>query len=470
MEVTDMCARICRHVLLVSAGIILSLVSTSHGYVIVVNYDNHPDLEKAKEYDLTIGNERFERTDGSFDRELYKSYVAKASRELAEQHYLAYLQDVDESFQRAAVYARLGDLFNGITDAHVATTIDRGKARMYYRKALEAEPKRVGWATLHARGFFATDANTDEQRFASYMDYYQWLLSIDEKKLKENWLPTRPAREVTPPRQEDEMHRKRRERFEQSGAKSPARPRASGAGFLGDIKEQAEVTAYNLVHNAKGRMGIDPQTHQWSQGRAIQHLIMLVERFPGTSVAERAKAELARLASDVADEALSVLEDDLNAYWRTAFLPTASRVDANEPYILDLVGCRFLLPPGRLHTEETFTWLAQQRGDHLAWDGAFVMPTGSRLAVAPPTMPGTLNVVTDQWSVGYELPKGAVFPYHLWLIAKSGRRYVLRVTAVRPEGVKFYYRTVTNKEFEARARAAAAPRPEGKSSPPQSTR
>lgn len=315
-------ARICRRMLRVSVGIILSLVGTSHASVIVVNYDNHPDLKKAKEYDLTVDPKSVRRPDGSFDRELYDSYVAKASRELAEQHYLAYLQDVDESFQRAAVYARLGDLFNGITSAHVATTLDRDKARTYYRKALEAEPERIGWATLHARGFFATDANTNEQRFASYMDYYEWLLSIDEKTLKEKGLPTRPPGtrlpEVRPVPELDEAHQelaaqmKKRMRMAQLEKKRPAQSQSGKGGFLGLIKSQAETTASNLVHNALGRMAIDPQTGQWSEARAIEHLIMLVERFPGASVAERAKGELARITSGVVADAVSALEDNLD--------------------------------------------------------------------------------------------------------------------------------------------------------------
>jgi len=321
-----MSAGACWRVLLVSAGIVLYLAGASHAYVVVVNYDNHPDLEKAKEYDLTVENKRFERADGSFDRELYKSYVAKASRELAEKHYLAYLQDVTDSFQRAAVYARLGDLFNGSTDAHVATAIDRDKARTYYRKALEAEPERIGWATLHARGFFATDANTAEQRFASYMDYYQWLLSIDEKTLKERALPTRPPR-AHPAPEPDEVTKNFRSQFE---TKPRPRPQSGESGMLGFIKAQAETTARNLIHETVGRMAIDPETTLWSEARAIEHLIMLVERFPDASVAERAKAELARIASAVADDALSISDDGLNVNVPAASLPTSSHVDTNQ--------------------------------------------------------------------------------------------------------------------------------------------
>jgi hypothetical protein len=380
---------------------------------------------------------------------------------------LAYLQDVNDSFQRAAVYARLGDLFDGITDPRVAATTDTSKARMYYRKALEAEPERIGWATLHARGFFATDANTPEARFASYMDYYQWLLAIDEKTLKEKLLPTRPARKAAPAPPEDEMRRKMRERFQ--AAARPG-PQTRGEGFLGEIKSRAETAAHNLVNEATGQMALDPTAHLRSRERAIRYLRVLRERFPGTSVAEHASAELTKIARDPGDDLLVALENRLDARWRRAFIPTASHADANDPHILDLLRGRVLLPPARLHTEATFTYLSRQGRDYLAWDDAFVVPNGYQLAVVHPTMPGTRNVARDQWSVNYELPQSVVDPYHLWLTATSGRRYLLHVTAVKPEGVSFFYRSVTNEEFQAETRAAAVPETNGKEKPPEGTR
>ncbi len=460
-----MCARIYWRVLLVSVGMIACLASVSQGNV--VNYDNHPDLEKAKEYDLTLDSKRFVRPDGSIDHELYQSYVAKASRELAEKHYLAYLQDVNDSFQRAAVYARLGELFDGGAHPRVGTPVDRNKARTYFRKALEAEPERIGMATLQARGFLATDGNTPEERFASYTGYYQWLLSIDEKTLKEKFLPTRPARKVAPGAQEDETLRKYRKQME---AAMRSRPESGEGGFLGLIKGQIETTAHNLVEQAAGLMALDPAAHWRSRERAIRYLRLLVDRFPGTPVVGRAEAELARIAQNPADDLLVALGNGFDARWRRAFLPIASRVDANEPCILDLASGQTLLAPARLHTQETFTYLAQRGGDYLAWDDAFVVPQDAQLSVVHPTMPGALKVVKDQWSVRYELPPGVVDPYHLWLRTKRGQKYLLRVAGVKPEGVRLAYRGVTDGEFEAETGAAAQPRAKGQSGTPEGIR
>jgi hypothetical protein len=122
------------------------------------------------------------------------------------------------------------------------------------------------------------------------------------------------------------------------------------------------------------------------------------------------------------------------------------------------------------HGGDLFAYLAQRRGDHLAWDGAFVVANGSQLAVANPPSPLALNVVRDQWSASYELPKGVVLPCHLWLSAKSGQKYLLRVIAVKPEGVSFFYRSATEEELAAETRAAAAPATKGKDEPAPSTR
>ncbi len=288
---------------LATAALLLCASRVSFALVNVVNYDNHPDLEKAKEYDLTIGNERFRRADGSFDQEQYRAYQAGANRELAEQYYLAYLQDVDESFQRAAVYARLGEMFSGSANPSVATSIDKDKARRYYRKALEAEPERIGWPTLQARGFLAVDADNLEERFASYMDYYQWLLSIDAQTLKEKALPTRPPgthrARIDPGPELNEAQKKRAARMKESMAQAekqrPAQSHSSEYGMVAFLQTHGETTARNLIHEAVGRMAIDPETGLLSEARAIQHLLMLVERFPGESVAERAKLELERV-------------------------------------------------------------------------------------------------------------------------------------------------------------------------------
>ena len=87
---------------------------------LIVNYDDNLNLRKAMEYDLTVDSKIFLRPDGRTDIAMYRSYVGRASRELAEKHYLAYLDEIKEPWQRARVYAKLSDLYSGNVRHEVA--------------------------------------------------------------------------------------------------------------------------------------------------------------------------------------------------------------------------------------------------------------------------------------------------------------------------------------------------------------
>lgn len=430
-------------------GLLLCLGSTSSGLVRVVNYDNHPALAKAKEYDLTMDLKKLYKPDGTFDKELYHSYVARADRALAEKYYLEYLEDVNESFQRAAVCARLGEMFSGSVSHHVATRWDRSKARMYYGKALEAEPERIGWPTLQARGFFATDANSPEAQFESYMDYYEWLLSLDEKKIREKGLPTRPPRAISPAKELDPMRERMRKRFEEQMQTMP-RPKTAGGGFLEFIKGQADVTAHNLVHRATGRMAYDPMTRMWSRDRAVKYLLVLAERFPGTSAAERAKARLAETTAEIVGDMLAPFRNELNERGDLAFIPAVQHAVAwGEPFFFDLKAGKFTPTPGYLHSEKAYSYLKKQGGDYLAWDGSLITLPDDRIHAVRATSPGLIGENRRRWSISYGIAEELVCPYDLWFIAEDGRKYLLRVAGVRPEGMHLFYRRVTDEEFES---------------------
>jgi tetratricopeptide (TPR) repeat protein len=458
-----MCDRCLRIGFAVSA-VVLFLVSVSPAYVIVQNYDNHPALSKAKQYDLTFDNKELRKADGSFNEELYKSYVAQASRQLAEKYYLAYLEDVKDSFQRAAVYARLGDLYNGITSPHVATSVDRDKARLYYRKALEAEPERIGWATLHARGFFATDGASVEEQFTSYMDYYGWLQSIDADTLAKKMLPVCPPREVPAKKEDSEMRRKFTEAF-----RARPVPPSSTQGFLGVIKAQADTTARDLVHQATGRLAVDPGTGLWSRALAVKYLLVLTQRFPDSSVAERAKPALEEVTTDVADDMLLLFEDEMDERWALGFIPAVPyAVARGEAFFFDLREGKLAETGGLLHSEKVYADLSARGGDYLAWDGALITLPHDQLLAAHGASQGQMGENKRRWSVSYGLPEKVVFPYDVWLIARGNRRYLIRLAGVRSEGLHIYYRKVTDEEFQSArpAEQMAAPRKAKESSVP----
>jgi len=137
------------------------------------NYDGNPNLAKAMEYDLEMNGG---------DEE-------KADRAKAERYYLEYLKDVNESFQKARVYAQLGALYATAINRRLGEKPDWEKARMYFRKVLEVEPERIGKPTMRTRTMLASMEETRQGRIRERINIYEWLTSIDEKKVKDMWLP-----------------------------------------------------------------------------------------------------------------------------------------------------------------------------------------------------------------------------------------------------------------------------------------
>jgi len=164
-----------RHILC-SAVMLVCLCWQASASLSLQNYDNHPDLAKAMEYDL-------EQNHSDYD---------KGDRALAEKYYLAYLEDANDSFQKARVYGQLGVMYATSINLQKGDKPDLGKSRAYFRKVLEIEPERIGWATIRARTMLASMEETELARIRGRMDVYEWVRSIDEEKIKRLWLPLRP--------------------------------------------------------------------------------------------------------------------------------------------------------------------------------------------------------------------------------------------------------------------------------------
>lgn len=140
----------------------------------IKNYENDPNMAKAMEYDL-----------GFCD-------YNEADRVKAEKYYLEYLKDVNESFQKARVYAHIGALYATGFDIRKGEKADYDKARYYFRKVLELEPNRIDWATIQARTMLASMEESRESRIRARMDVYEWLSGIDAEKIRRLWLPLTP--------------------------------------------------------------------------------------------------------------------------------------------------------------------------------------------------------------------------------------------------------------------------------------
>jgi tetratricopeptide (TPR) repeat protein len=275
---------------------------------LIVNYDNNPNLQKAMEYDMTIDPAVFYKEDGGIDMELYRSYLAKANRELAEKHYLAYLEEVKEPFQRVRVYAKLSELYSGGVSPEVAphpTAKDIEKALEYCRKAMAEAPEAVSFATLSIRGTL-TRLPDRENEFHALGDYYRWLLSIDEQKIINNWLPLRPGND---------------------------RPSQHA---VDDLLETARIHAGGMASNLVD-LAVNLGRAKWQKPSPVKgqpteydpcYLLEIIEKFPGTKAQELAKMEVAKLNLIIAGEHLkqvpSAEKEKPVAAKETRVLPAAS--------------------------------------------------------------------------------------------------------------------------------------------------
>ena len=279
--------------LMVCAGCLLTGVAfSSH----IVNYDNHPDLEKAMQYDMSIP----------------EADVTKASRELAEKHYLAYLKDVNESetFQQARVYVKLGDMFYGrVVQEVLDSDKDRNrkedykKAQMYYRMALAKEPNRICRGLINARAALSTLELEGGQRLDGMLDYYAWVTSIDRDTLKTSILPAYPQRII-----DQQVARREAERLAREKVLAELRrmQRENGHEFqklksgvesaadrlMMMLSSQEEVTRINYIHEAKSWAGDE---RGFSFVFAIENLQKAIKRFPDSDLAKDAKKEVAYL-------------------------------------------------------------------------------------------------------------------------------------------------------------------------------
>jgi len=157
---------------------VLCVCGTAGAWSMLRNYDNDPDLAAAMRYDSEVNK--------GATRE-------GASQSLAEKHYLAYLTRAKDPDQRARVYVQLGVLFSTNWNKEAGESPDYAKAREYFQHALREAPESVGCPMLRARLGLATPLQTAEECLAIRLDAYRWIESIDEKKIAEKWLRSRPG-------------------------------------------------------------------------------------------------------------------------------------------------------------------------------------------------------------------------------------------------------------------------------------
>ncbi|HUT31186.1 MAG TPA: hypothetical protein VMX13_15430 [Sedimentisphaerales bacterium] len=220
------------------------------------NYDNDPDLARALEHDPE-----------------YAPDPNKASRAEAEKYYMAYLEKDIPSFQRAKVYCQLGVMYTTTASRERGEERDREKAEKYFRKVLELEPERIGRATIRARTMLSSLHSLPKaEKISRGLEYYEWLSSLDDEKIRSKWLPNSPG--------ETEI------------------PSLKMRALRNSVPAASRTLAKNTVSRAA------------SMPNADILLSEIINRFPDKEIAEFARQKLKVRVDKLANEGLDMLAKD----------------------------------------------------------------------------------------------------------------------------------------------------------------
>ncbi len=222
----------------------------------IQNYENDPDLTKAMFYDLE-----------------YTKDKTNADRANAEKYYLAYLEKDLPNFQKAKVYCQLGVMYATAFTPTRGEKPDYKKAVKYFEKVLELEPERIGRETIRARTMlYSSPVFSSEERIAKGLKVYEWLISLDEDKIRELVLPSAP-----------------------------------GESAISDLKLKS---LSNYIPNVESGTAINVIGYTRSLPDRLLALMAINKRFPDTEIAEYAVKAIDKLSSKVADELIENIDGD----------------------------------------------------------------------------------------------------------------------------------------------------------------
>lgn len=388
------------------------LTGAAFGEDSTADNDKHPDLQKAMEYDLTMNMNRFIMPDGEIDHDAHASYVARADREMAEKHYLAYLEDVTEPTERARIYDRLGRLFAGAVSQEVKGKTDVNKAMQYYKKVVDEAPDAVNMVTMNARAGLTRDPElSPEQSFYAGLEYYEWLASIDEEKIRES-MPSQNLEGF-----EKQMADEAVERMLEMCQRQAVR---IGTGLV----DRAEMLG-QMEAQRQGRLGdVDPK-----------YFLMLLERYPqGRSRLYLERRLNALFSDDVIDAHLSRWSDEQMSPEQPGeviFIPAkAIAQEHGKPFVLDLTHKMLIeLTPDDHGYHSISKELAELGLVGIAWDDSLIA-YGDAVVLTDTKEP--LEKAGDN---SYKLSERIELPLALRIQQTDGQRHLITITAIQDDGI-----------------------------------
>jgi hypothetical protein len=426
------------------------------------NYANHPELAKAMQ----------------FDPETNGCDMKKADRAKAEYHYLRYLEDVNDSFQRARVYCQLGAMYAVTYNRQKGEQKDRAKARAYYRKVLENEPNRIGRPTIVARNMLTTLDNPDwMNRVKARVEFYKWVSSLDEKAIKEKWLPhwKRPTLQAGVTETSEQGGAVRIWRAGDPNVPTPDEVLAT----LRSLEDYKESAIYNAIYDAlamdapeegltyileqlpkgaKERPMVEKEMKNLSNRVVDEGLRDVLDTFPpDPQVVRRSQTQSVADVNGIPREDPNHLLQEITTV-RRRFLPhmAHARRQGLDP-VLDLKTGRRVRVIGAndLYDEQAFAQLNTLKQGDLAWaDMLLVVRRGARVIPTKPEGTAKLECLPGKYVNRYKLPNAVSLPYTLIIRNAEGIHYLVKIIEMQEKGIEVLYRRLSPEEI---ARYVGAP-------------
>jgi hypothetical protein len=383
----------------------------------IINFDNDPDLTQAIYYDL-------ERNGG---------ISKQADRELAEKFYLSYLKREDiNSSQRARIYSQLGVLYTTASNLEKGEKADYKKAKSYFEKCLKIEPERIGYETLRARSMLPAVSNiSGMERLKERVEFYEYLTTIDESQIRNNWLPI-PEHKFE--KEDDPV-------IEQMRA---ALMKDREAYFEKDVKRLLNLVRqlkYSHVYNATNCDARSMKIPEEGWAYILDHLIE-------TDIVEREIVQKAmnRSIDPIINETLNLfindklpLEEIDDVVVSKRFIPSVSYAKEQKlPFVLDLQLGKTVKSQSYLIDDDEFQVELQAGG--LAWNGHLCVFQGLSVVNSMQNRIKKLPLKRTSKYIAYKLPDKTSFPYGFVLSDDLNNcKWSIQIIDITSEGITILY-------------------------------
>ena len=299
--------------------------------VAIRNYEDSRHLRLAKKHCPTFAD----------DREL-------VDRDKAIQHYLAYLREYPDTFNRPKVLTQIGCLYAQYRDPESGVETNYEKAKPYFKKAIEAAPELVCWDTIIARTNLASLTERGAPRVEARIKAYKWIHTRTAQQIRDSvqaemeqgggitwhWPPglSEAAKQEAKRALRGgvrEMHRKTQQRQIEHRVST--------------LQEQIEavkgVQATNMVADAAG------------SETPVFCLSKIVKELPGTGAAKKARKKLREIGAENIPPPHEAL---VKSSWQES--PSTLQVEGSEESSLETTNRPASIPaPSRQPTGEKTT-------------------------------------------------------------------------------------------------------------------